>query len=197
MTIMKLNVILFVITFTATQAFLNSAHAAMNSEDWADVLDIVNTLGGGESTKSRKSDDSRSTQSAPEPRSQNSLNTSGSSKSSGFEYDNYDHTNCISVNAEKRSLVYKNGCSYPIYMQFCQVTDDSDSYSRFQDGGRCPGGWGGTRIQANSSYNSPAWNDFNKYRFFMYACKDGWSPVNENRQNIFLINESWLCRRLK
>jgi hypothetical protein len=140
-----------------------------------------------------------STQTSQNNYPSDSQSASGSSSSSGFLYDNYDHTRCISVNAElnKRRLVYKNGCSYPIYVRFCQVTDDSASYNQFQDGGKCPGGWGGMNIQANGSDFMRAWSDFNNYRFFMYACKEGWSPVNETGNTPSNINESWLCRKLR
>jgi hypothetical protein len=128
-----------------------------------------------------------------------SSNSGSSSSGSGFVYDSSDHSRCIAVSADlnKRRVNYKNNCNYPVYMQFCQVTDDSSSYSQFQDGARCPGGWPGMRIQANGSDFVRAWNDFNNYRFFMYVCKDGWSPVNQNGKPLFLINESYTCRMLK
>ncbi len=137
----------------------------------------------------------------PQSRTQTSQNSnSGASyDGSGFVYDSSDHSRCIAVSADlnKRRVNYKNNCNYPVYMQFCQVTDDSSSYSQFQDGANCPGGWPGMRIQANGSDFVRAWNDFNNYRFFMYVCKDGWSPVNQNGKPLFLINESYTCRMLK
>lgn len=127
---------------------------------------------------------------------------------SGFTYDDTNHSQCLSIRASGQNtgsrMAYGhyqmiNNCSYPLVAQICTVTDNadgspSDSWDKFRDGAPCPGGWGGTEFTAGEVKSERTWFEFRNIRFHAYACRKGWSIVNQQDKSIYLIGEQYRCR---
>lgn len=163
-----------------------------------------NPYGNNSATTPSSYPDTSSGVSAPP----SATNASTGNRRSGFTYDDTNHSQCLSIRTTGQNrgsrMAYGhyqliNNCGYPIMAQICTVSDNadgspSDSWNKFQDGARCPGGWGGAAFKAGEVQDSKTWFEFRNIRFHAYICREGWSIVNMQDKSIFLIGERYRCR---
>lgn len=109
-------------------------------------------------------------------------------------YDDADHGKCVSVEAVSATggsgLAYGhykliNRCAYPIKVRTCITPDRLDgsdsNYDLHQDGVKCPGmGWLGGGLKANEVQNGREWFEYNRLKWDIQACREGWDFVGED-----------------
>lgn len=109
-------------------------------------------------------------------------------------YDDADHGKCVSVEGVPATggggLAYGhykliNSCAYPITVRTCITPDRLDgsdsNYDLHQDGAKCPGmGWLGGGLKANEVQNGREWFEYNRLKWDIQVCREGWDFVGED-----------------
>lgn len=130
---------------------------------------------------------------------------------SGWTYDDMDHGRCVSIKAfparSGSAMAYghyelTNSCAYPIKLLVCTNTDrvdgrPSEGYEQHRTGAKCPGGWGGTELQASQTKDNRTWFEYNNIKFERLVCRIGWSFVGADGESFpqGFIGERYRCRK--
>lgn len=125
-------------------------------------------------------------------------------------YDDADHGQCVTVEAVGSNtgsgLAYGhykliNNCGYPIKLIGCTTPDRADgtpspNYDLHQDGNKCPGmGWGAGTLAANEVQPAREWFEFNRLKWDMRVCRDGWDFVGpDGRFPSDILGTEYGCR---